>query len=113
MSMRGEPAYSLAPAAATAVAAFFAHHAPPGADDGADARALIPDFQSVVAMVDAAFWASLRKEEGRSPRLSIAFVPRARAGQPLTFERPLALDPDALASLAPAVERPGIHLGVW
>jgi len=110
---RGEPAYSLAPAAATAVGAFFERHAPPGGANGADARALIPDSQSVVAMVDAAFWASLRKEEGRSPRLSMAFVPRDRAGQPLTFEVPLPLDPDALASLAPAVERPGIHLGVW
>ena len=33
--------------------------------------------------------------------------------QPLTFERPLRLDPVSLTRLAPAVERPGIHLGVW
>jgi hypothetical protein len=31
----------------------------------------------------------------------------------LVFERPLPLSPAALARLAPAVERPGIHLGVW
>jgi len=95
------------------VSAFFAHHAPPGSDREAVARTLIPDSASVVAMVDAAFWASLRREEGRSPRLSIAFVPPTQAGQPLTLEKPLPLSPDALASLAPAVERPGIHLGVW
>ncbi|HEX4683394.1 MAG TPA: hypothetical protein VH277_11830 [Gemmatimonadaceae bacterium] len=110
---RGEPAYSLAPAAATVVEEFFARHAPPESNDGADAPALIPDSSAVAAMVDAVFWTSLRREEGRSPRLSIAFVPRDLAGWPLTFERPLALHPDALASLAPAVERPGIHLGVW
>src|SRR5947207_10108872 len=111
--MGSEPAYSLAPAAATVVSAFFARHAPSEGEHGADARAIIPDSTFVVTMVDAAFWASLRREEGRSPRLSIAFVPRHRAGQPLTFEKPLPLNPDALARLAPAVERPGVHLGVW
>ena len=29
------------------------------------------------------------------------------------FERPLALDASALARVAPAVERAGIHLGIW
>jgi sensor domain DACNV-containing protein len=111
--LRAESAYPLAPAAATAVAAFFGRGARLGSERDAESQALIPDSPSVVAMVDAAFWTSLRREEGRSPRLSMAFVPRALAGQPLTFERPLPLSPDALASLAPAVERPGIHLGVW
>src|SRR6185295_6523508 len=32
---------------------------------------------------------------------------------PLMFERPLSLEPSALTRLAAAVERPGIHLGVW
>ncbi len=31
----------------------------------------------------------------------------------MLFERPLPLSATALARLAPAVERPGIHLGVW
>lgn len=64
-------------------------------------------------MVDAAFWASLRREEGRPPLISLAFVPPDRAGKPLMLERPLSLAPSALARLAPAVERPGVHLGVW
>jgi sensor domain DACNV-containing protein len=33
--------------------------------------------------------------------------------RPLRFERRLRLLPGSLARLAPAVERPGIHLGVW
>ena len=33
--------------------------------------------------------------------------------QPLIFETPLPLAPDVLTKLGPAVERPGIHLGVW
>jgi hypothetical protein len=104
-SARGEPAYPVARAGAAAVAAFYARlGASPPMPDDADA---------VPQLLDAAFWASLRREEGRSPRISLAMVSPADAGQPLTFERPLALLPDALTRLSPAVERPGIHLGVW
>jgi hypothetical protein len=68
---------------------------------------------SIEAIITAAFWASLRREEGRAPAISLAFVPPALAGDPLTFESWLPLTPASLARLAPAVERPGIHLGVW
>ena len=108
------PAYSSAPAAAAVVEAFFARHLPvPGDATSARPPAPAPDRDSVAAMIDAAFWASLLREEGRSPRISLALVPPDRAGQPMKFERPLAMAPDALVRLAPAVERPGIHLGVW
>jgi hypothetical protein len=73
----------------------------------------LPDARAVERIVDAAFWASLRQEEGRSPKISLAYLPPAAAGHPLLFERTLPLDPATLVRLAPAVERPGIHLGVW
>ena len=107
-----EPAYALAPAAAAIVAAFFARHAP-AADADPRTTAPVPENAAVIAMVDAAFWASLRREEGRSTRISLAFVSQDRAGQALMFEQPLPLAPDSLNRLAPAVERPGIHLAVW
>jgi hypothetical protein len=64
-------------------------------------------------MIDAAFWASLQREEGYEPEISLTFLPPERAERPLRFERPLPLGSRALARLAPAVERPGIHLGVF
>ena len=64
-------------------------------------------------MIDVAFWASLRHEEGLTPKISMAFVSPGDAGQSLLFAQPLPLTPAGLAKLAPAVERPGIHLGVW
>jgi hypothetical protein len=73
----------------------------------------LPDAPVVERIVDAAFWASLRREEGREPKISLAFVPPTSAGNPLQFERHLPLDPATLVRLAPAVESPGIHLGVW
>jgi hypothetical protein len=106
-------AYPAARVVAARVQEHFArHHA---AARGLDAQALAPrpDPEAVEAIIAAAFWASLRREEGHVTKVSLAFVPPAEAGQPLCFARPLPLTPAALARLAPAVERPGIHLGVW
>jgi hypothetical protein len=67
----------------------------------------------MAAIIDAAFWASLRREEGFVPKISLAFLPPERSANPLFFARSLPLLPEALTRLAPAVERAGIHLGVW
>jgi hypothetical protein len=75
-------------------------------------RPAIPDAALIAAVLDVAFWGSLRREEGASPRVSLAFLSHAEAGEPLTFRRRLPLTAASLAHLAPAVERPGIHLGV-
>ena len=108
-----EPAYEAARAVAATVQEHFACHL-------ADARrqellefAPQPDTQAIEAIIDVAFWASLRREEGYTPKISLAFLPPELVAQPLIFERRLPLTPTALSRLAPAVERPGIHLGVW
>jgi len=74
---------------------------------------LAPDSATIDRLITAAFWASVRREEGRTPTISLAYLPREEAGTALFVERPLPLDPATLTKLAPAVERPGIHLGVW
>jgi hypothetical protein len=68
---------------------------------------------AIETMLDAAFWASLQREEGHATEISLVFLPPETAVRPLLFAAPLPLGPRALARLAPAVERPGIHLGVW
>jgi len=73
----------------------------------------LPDPRTIAALVDAGFWASLQHEEGYAPEISLAFLPPGRAEHPMRLAAPLALRARALARLAPAVERPGIHLGVW
>jgi hypothetical protein len=75
--------------------------------------ATVPDADSIEAVINATFWASLRREEGTIPRVSLALVPPDETEHPLRFERPLPLQPGALTRVAPAVERPGIHLGAW
>ncbi len=106
------PAYPAARAAAPAVETFFRRHLEEEAGRGERELAPPPDAAAVEAMIDAAFWASLRREEGSAPRISLAFLP-PDGNHPLMFAHPLPLDPDRLTKLAPAVEHPGIHLGVW
>ena len=72
-----------------------------------------PDAKTIEAIVDASFWASFRPEEGRFPKISIAYLSPWQAIQPLVFENSLPLNASVLTKLAPAVERPEIHLGVW
>jgi hypothetical protein len=92
---------------------YFARHREDALRRGRGQLAPLPDAETIEAIVDAAFWASLRREEGYSPKISLAFLSPQEAIRPLILDRPLALGPDALARVSPAVERPGIHLGVW
>jgi len=75
--------------------------------------ALAPDTAAIEAIIEAAFWASLRREEGYMPRISLAFVAPETVKWSMKFERRVPLSAQPLTRLAPAVERPGIHLGVW
>jgi hypothetical protein len=76
-------------------------------------RVALTTVEDIEAVVDAAFWASLRREENYLPRISLALLPPSQAINPIMFQKPLPLGPVALVRVAPAVERPGIHLGVW
>lgn len=75
--------------------------------------AAAPDARAIEEVISAAFWASLKREEGREPTISLALLPADGVPRPVRLSSPLPLDPDLLVRLAPAVERPGIHLGVW
>jgi hypothetical protein len=106
------PTYPAARLVADAVQRHFARHIDAaGRGNGAELEA--PPSPAISAIIDAAFWASLRREEGQAPRISLAFLPPERAQHALTFAGRLLLRPAVLAKVAPAVERPGIHLGVW
>jgi hypothetical protein len=108
-----EPSYRAAGAVASTIEQHFARHLTAARERGEQKLAPAPDVPAIEAIIDATFWASLRREEGRSPKISLAFFPHEQVPQPLIFERPLPLTPDVLTKLGPAVERPGIHLGVW
>jgi hypothetical protein len=107
------PAYPVARTVASKVRTHFVHHLALARQQKRADLALEPDTADIEAMIDAAFWASLRREEGVTPTISLALLPPAGGGQAITFAVDLPLQASSLAKVAPAVERPGIHLGVW
>jgi Probable sensor domain DACNV len=104
--------YGGAHVAAPRLAEHFARHIGAAERDGR-AAAAAPGVSTLEAIIDAAFWASLHREEGYTPTISIAYLPPEQAARPMMFERPIPLRPAMLAKVSPAVERAGIHLGVW
>lgn len=75
---------------------------------------LAPEQFVIEGIIDAAFWASLRHEEGYVPKISIAFLPPTTIGENnLVLEKTQRLTPHNLVKLSPAVILPGVHLGVW
>ena len=108
-----EPAYPAARIVAPKVEAHFAQHAEEMRRRGRPGPGVPPDARTIEAIIDAAFWASLRREESYVPKISLTLLAPVAASEPLLFARPLPLRPARLVKVAPAVERAGIHLGVW
>ena len=106
-------AYAAAGTVSPKVRAYFEHRRAEALSRGQDHLASLPEAETIEAVIDIAFWASLRREEGYTPKISLALLSPEEAMLPLLLERPLPLTPAALTRVAPAVERPGIHLGVW
>jgi len=94
------PAYAAAQPAADRIYRLATQH-----------TATLPDTPALATLIDAAFWTSLRREEGYIPRISLAFV--APESEGVSFAASFSLEPKDLAKLAPSVERTGLHLGVW
>lgn len=111
--MQENPTYQAATIAAPIVAEHFERHLEEARKKGETELAPKPDARAVAGIINATFWASFRPEEGRFPKISLAYLPPEKAGQPLVFEHSLPLTAGVLTKLAPAVERPEIHLGVW
>jgi len=107
-----ERAYAVARLVAPRLHAHFSSHRDLDRGPGAVAVDTIPDIAAIEAMIDTVFWASLRREEGYVPKISLAFLAPADTDDPLVLARSLPLDPTVLTRVSPAVERPGIHLGV-
>ena len=105
--------YQAAKIVAPTIEAHFAKHLSDASAKGELDLAPQPPARVIEAILDSAFWSSLRKEEGHSPKISIAFLPPEQAGKPLLFTQILPLNANVLTKLAPGVERGGIHIGVW
>ena len=87
--LSGRTKYPAAYQVASTVEAHFARQIQDAIRAGEDGLATIPDANSIASIVDATFWASFRPEEGRFPKISLAYLPPEQADQPLIFEHAL------------------------
>ena len=88
--------YQAAKIVAPTIEAHFAKHLSDASAKGELDLAPQPPARVIEAILDAAFWSSLRKEEGHSPKISIAFLPPEQAGKPLLFTQILPLNANVL-----------------
>jgi hypothetical protein len=87
----------------------------------APGRAQLLTREQVSMLVDAAFWASLRLNEGRITCFSVTVTAPESSCAPLLFADPVPYDESQIAKLAPAlpqggcigVSREGDELGIW
>lgn len=107
------PTYQAASIIAPQVESIFAKYITSAKESGEEDLAPLPTAAIIEAILDATFWASIRKEEGHSPKISLAFLPPEQAGNPLLFKQRIPLSPTAIVKIAPGIERAGIHLGIW
>jgi hypothetical protein len=105
--------YPAARLASPKVHAYFARHLDAGKRQSQELLAPIPEARVIERLINAVFWASLRREEGYIPKISLAYLPPELDSNSLLLEHPLPLEPGVLTKIAPVVERAGIHLGVW
>lgn len=71
-----------------------------------------PSRESLKAMVECAFWASLKAEEGRYPRFSMVYAHKRDCPSGLEFGSPRMLRKEEVAKLAPSLSRNNSRLGV-
>jgi hypothetical protein len=107
-----QPTYAAARLAAERIHRHLTTHSTV-AQPASEPIATLPDSATLAALIDAAFWTSLRREEGYIPRISLAFVAPGQVNDAVAFATTLSLEPKDLTKLAAAVERAGLHLGVW
>jgi hypothetical protein len=108
-----QQSYPAAKLVAPTVYEHFAKHLGAARSRGRDPSASLPEPALIEQMINATFWASLRREEGYIPKISMAFLPPEHTDHPMMLERPLPLAPATLTKIAAIVEHAGIHLGVW
>ena len=84
--MLGKSTYQAARTVAATIEAHFARHRTEAGRCGEINLAPAPDAATIEAIIDATFWASFRPEEGRFPKISLAFLPPEQAALPLVFD---------------------------
>ncbi|MDO1446570.1 hypothetical protein Q0590_09935 [Rhodocytophaga aerolata] len=111
--MSRQSPYHAAREVAITVEKHFAHYLAMARLNKEKDLAPAPHAREIEAIINTAFWTSLGHEEGIYPKISMAFLPMEGAKDAVRFSEAILFSPGNLTKLAPGVERPGTHLGIW
>lgn len=67
----------------------------------------------LTTLINVAFWASFKKEEGRSVPIALQYAPPDKAESPLLFQQPLPYTDEHLSRMSPALQGSQVACGVW
>ena len=95
--------YPAASVVAPRIRDYFLRHLAAVPAGGGNGLAPVPEVTVLESLINAAFWTSLRREEGFVPKMSLAYVPPANNGFSMRFEQPMPLSPHTMAKVAPVV----------
>lgn len=108
-----DPIYQAARTVATTVENIFTQHLIRAREKNRRELAAVPSSRMIEEIIAVMFWTSLRKEEGHTPKISLAFLPPEQSENPILFGHRIPLAPGMLTKIAPGFERAGVYLGVW
>src|SRR4051812_7491946 len=99
--MKSRSTYKAARLVASTIEQHFAQHLQDAKDRGEQIDTLAPEAEKIETIIDVAFWASLLKEEGHSPVISLAFLSPDQLERPLLFAHRLPFSSHSLTKLSP------------
>ncbi|WP_299254046.1 putative sensor domain DACNV-containing protein [uncultured Cytophaga sp.] len=111
--MKSVSTYKAANVVAETIEAIFSNHVATATNLGEENLAAVPNASQIESFIDVGFWTSLRQEEGRSPRISLAFLSPEQSTNHIQFAQHVPFTPTALTKISAGYERAGIHLCVW
>jgi DNA integrity scanning protein DisA with diadenylate cyclase activity len=111
--MKSVSTYKAASVVAETIETIFSNHLATATNMGEKNLAAVPNASIIESFIDVGFWTSLRQEEGRSPRISLAFLSPEQSNNPIHFAQHIPFTPTALTKISAGYERAGIHLCVW
>jgi len=88
-----------------------AHNPIPSAPDAPPV--FLVSVEDLTTLINVAFWASFKKEEGRSVTIAMQYAPPDKADSPFLLQHPLPYTDEHLSRISPVLQGSQVECGVW
>ena len=81
--------------------------------DPGETPVFLLSVEDLTTLINVAFWASFKKEEGRSVTIAVQYAPPDKAHRPFLLQHPLPYTDENLIRISPVLQRSTVECGVW